>query len=254
MSRKNIVAGNWKMHKTLEESMALTTEIRGMVRDELRGDTQVILIPPFISLAGIARLLEGSAIATGAQNCHWEDQGAFTGEISAGMVKSTGATFVLVGHSERRMYFGETNEQLAMKTKTVIRHGLRPIFCVGESQQEREDKTYFKVIEKQISEGLFQLDRKEFASVVIAYEPVWAIGTGLTASPEDAQEIHHLIRKLVANYYNEEIADNLSILYGGSVKPDNAAQLFAMNDIDGGLIGGASLKARDFIEICKAAR
>jgi triosephosphate isomerase len=254
MSRKKIVAGNWKMHKTLEESMALTTEIRGMVRDELRGDTQVILFPPFISMAGISRLLEGSAIGLGAQNCHWEDQGAFTGEISAGMIKSTGASYVLVGHSERRLYFGETNDQLAKKAKTAIRHGLKVVFCVGESQQEREDKTYFKVIEKQISEGLFHLDRKEFASVVIAYEPVWAIGTGLTASPDDAQEIHHLIRKLVANYYNEEIANGLSILYGGSVKPDNAAQLFAMNDIDGGLIGGAALKARDFIEICKAFR
>jgi len=254
MSRKNIVAGNWKMHKNLEESMALTTEIRGLVRDELRGDTQVILIPPFISLAGMARLLEGSAIASGAQNCHWEDQGAFTGEISAGMIKSTGAAYVLVGHSERRLFFGETNEQLALKTKSVIRQGLKPIFCVGESQKEREDKTYFKVIEKQITEGLFQLDRKEFGSVVIAYEPVWAIGTGLTASPEDTQEIHHLIRKLVASYYNDEIADSLSILYGGSVKPDNAAQLFAMNDVDGGLIGGAALIARDFIEICKALR
>jgi triosephosphate isomerase len=253
MSRTRIVAGNWKMHKNLEESLALTTEIRGLVRDEVNAKVEVILCPPAISLASMHRLLEGTSIRTGAQNCHWEDQGAFTGELAPGMVKSTGATHVIIGHSERRQYFGETDDMLANKAKSAIRHGLKVLFCVGESLQQREDKTFYKVIEKQIREGLFGLDRKEFSSVVVAYEPVWAIGTGLTASPEDAQEIHHFIRRLIADYYNPEIAENTSILYGGSVKPDNAKLLFAMGDIDGGLIGGAALKARDFIEICKAA-
>jgi triosephosphate isomerase (TIM) len=252
MSRKKIVAGNWKMHKTLEESLALTTEIRGMVRDELNGKARIILCPPAISLASMHRLLEGTDIATGAQNCHWEDQGAFTGELSAPMVKSTGAEWVIIGHSERRQYFAETDKMLADKTKSAIRHGLKVLFCVGESLQQREDKSYFKVIENQVREGLFSLDRKEFSSVVIAYEPVWAIGTGLTASPDDAQEIHHFIRKMISEFYNAEIAESTSILYGGSVKPENAALLFSMPDIDGGLIGGAALKARDFVEICKA--
>ena len=254
MNRQKIVAGNWKMHKTLEESQALITEVRGIVRDEYRGEGKVVLIPTFLALPSAVRLLEGSGLLVGAQNAHQADQGAFTGEISAGMLKSLGVQYCLVGHSERRQFVGETNEVCALKVKSVIRHGMKPIFCIGETLEQRESKQYFRAIEEQIVQGLFHLDRKEFAEVVIAYEPVWAIGTGLNASPEQAQEIHAYIRKLLANQYNEEIAATTSILYGGSVKPENAAALFMQADIDGGLIGGASLKARDFIDIVKAMR
>jgi triosephosphate isomerase len=170
------------------------------------------------------------------------------------MLKSIGVEYCLVGHSERRQYFGETNEVCAAKVKSVVRHGMKPIFCVGETLEQRESKQYFRAIEEQIVQGLFHLDRKEFSQVVVAYEPVWAIGTGLNASPEQAQEIHAYIRKLIANQFNEELAASTSILYGGSVKPENAAALFLQADIDGGLIGGASLKARDFIDIVKAMR
>ena len=254
MNRQKIVAGNWKMHKTLEESQALITEVRGIVRDEYRGEGKVVLIPTYLALPSAVRLLEGSGLLVGAQNAHQADQGAYTGEISAGMLKSLGVQYCLVGHSERRQFFGETNEVCAAKVKSVIRHGMKPIFCIGETLEQRESKQYFRAIEEQIVQGLFHLDRKEFAEVVIAYEPVWAIGTGLNASPEQAQEIHAYIRKLLANQYNDEIAATTSILYGGSVKPENAAALFMQSDIDGGLIGGASLKARDFIDIVKAMR
>lgn len=254
MSRKNIVAGNWKMHKTLEESQALITEIRGIVRDEIRGNTQVILCPPFTSLLAAMRLLEGTDIAFGAQNCHFEDQGAFTGEISASMIKSTGAQYVIIGHSERRQMFGETNEITAKKAKIALRQGLNVIFCVGETLEQREDKSYFRVVENQLQEGLFALDRKEFSHVIVAYEPVWAIGTGLTASPEQAQEMHAYIRKVIGTHYNDEIAESTSVIYGGSVKPENAQELFGQKDIDGGLIGGAALKARDFVDIVKAVK
>lgn len=250
--RAKIVAGNWKMNKTLEESQALITEIRGIVRDEHRGETKIIVCPPFVSLASAARLLEGTGIGLGAQNCHFEDSGAFTGEVSAPMVKSTGAEYVIIGHSERRQYFGETNDMTYQKAKAAIRHGLKVIFCVGETLQQREDKTFFKVVEAQLHEGLFGLDRREFSQIIVAYEPVWAIGTGLTATPEQAQEMHHYIRKVIATHYTDEIADETSILYGGSMKPDNAAGLISMADIDGGLIGGAALKARDFADIIKA--
>lgn len=253
MSRTHIVAGNWKMHKTLEESQALITEIRGLLRDEYRGNAKVVICPPFIALPSAQRLLEGTVIETGAQNCHYEDQGAFTGEVSVPMIKSVGAAYVIIGHSERRQYFKETNDLLAKKVKTAIRQGLTVIYCVGETLEERENKTFYKVIENQIAEGLFHLDRKEFTQVVIAYEPVWAIGTGVVATPEQAQEMHSFIRKIVANNYTDEIANNTSILYGGSVKPDNAKTLFSQPDIDGGLIGGAALKARDFVEIVKAS-
>jgi triosephosphate isomerase len=254
MARKRIVAGNWKMNKSLEESQALITEIRGMVRDEHRGQSKVVLFPTFLAIPSATRLLEGTGIGLGAQNCHWEESGAYTGELSASMLQRVGAQYVLVGHSERRQYFGETNETCAQKIKSVIRQGMTAVYCVGETLSQREDKSFFAVIEKQISEGLFGLDRKEFGQVVIAYEPVWAIGTGLNASPSQAEEIHAHIRRLVAHQYSQEIADDTSILYGGSVKPDNAQELFMCPNIDGGLIGGASLKARDFIDIAKALR
>lgn len=250
--RRKIIAANWKMHKNLDESLALVSEVRGMLRDEFYGNTEVVIIPPFTSLSSVKRLLEGTELMMGAQNCHYEENGAFTGEISANMVKSTGCAYVLVGHSERRQFFNETNDILAKKVKSAIRQELKVIYCCGETLQEREDSSYMKVIEAQISEGLFHLDRKEFSNVVVAYEPVWAIGTGKTATPEMANDMHMFIRKVIANFYSEEIAQNTSILYGGSVKPDNATSLFKCSDIDGGLIGGASLKARDFIEIVKS--
>ena len=177
MNRQKIVAGNWKMHKTLEESQALITEVRGIVRDEYRGEGKVVLIPTYLALPSAVRLLEGSGLLVGAQNAHQADQGAYTGEISAGMLKSLGVQYCLVGHSERRQFFGETNEVCAAKVKSVIRHGMKPIFCIGETLEQRESKQYFRAIEEQIVQGLFHLDRKEFAEVVIAYEPVWAIGT-----------------------------------------------------------------------------
>ncbi len=252
--RNKIVAGNWKMHKTLEESLALTTEIRSMLRDEYHGKSEVAIMPPFTSLGSVSKLLEGTEISLGAQNCHEEVSGAFTGEISAPMLKGVGCKYVILGHSERRQIFHENNATLARKVKSAIRHGLKVIYCCGETIDQREDKSFFKVVEAQVREGLFELDRKEFADVVIAYEPVWAIGTGMTATPEMANEMHQFIRKVVADFYSPEIAEGLRILYGGSVKPDNAALLFAKPDIYCGLIGGASLKARDFIEIVKAAR
>ena len=252
--RKKIVAGNWKMNKNLVDSQALITEIRGIVRDEFTGNAEVIVCPTFLALASSARLLDGSHIRLGAQNCHFEDSGAFTGEVSAAMLANLGVHSVIIGHSERRQYFNETNELLAKKTASAIKHGLQVLFCVGETQEERENGSYFQVIQTQVSEGLFALSAKDFAQIVIAYEPVWAIGTGLTASSEQAEEIHAFIRSLITEKFGEEIAQYLSILYGGSVKPDNAAELFGMPNIDGGLIGGASLKPRDFIEIIKAAK
>ena len=252
--RKKIVAGNWKMNKNLTESLSLISEIRSMVRDEIRHNVEVMLFPPFISLASSKKLLEGADLTLGAQNCYHEKNGAYTGEISLGMLDSVGVTAVLVGHSERRSIFNETNDLLAKKTSAVLNAGMTPIYCCGETLGNREDNTYFKVVETQISEGLFHLHEDQFKNAVIAYEPVWAIGTGVTASKEQAQEMHAYIRNIVSNKYGETIANNVRILYGGSVKPDNAKELFASLDIDGGLIGGAALKSRDFLEIIKASR
>jgi triosephosphate isomerase len=250
--RKNIVAGNWKMNGTKEDSQKLVSEIVNMYQDEIRTDTQVVLIPPFIALPEVQRLSKNSGIFTGAQNCHQEISGAYTGEISAAILKSFDISHVIVGHSERRQYFGEDNVLLAKKNDQVLAQQLIPIYCVGETLEERESGKHFEVIEKQISEGLFHLDRETIQKVVIAYEPVWAIGTGKTASKEEAQEIHAFIRSLLANKYGKEAAGHTSILYGGSVKPENARELFAQADIDGGLIGGAALKSRDFIEIVRS--
>lgn len=252
--RKKIVAGNWKMNKNLTESLSLISEVRSMVRDEVRHDVEVIIIPPFTTLAPANKLLEGADLKLGAQNCYHEQSGAYTGEISLPMLESVGVSHVLVGHSERRSIFHEESPMLAKKTTSILNAGMTPIFCCGETMENREDNSYFKVVEKQISEGLFHLHEDQFKHVVIAYEPVWAIGTGATASKEQAQEMHAYIRTLVNNKYGESIANNLRILYGGSVKPDNAKELFNCEDIDGGLIGGAALKSRDFVEIIKASK
>ncbi|WP_164108341.1 MULTISPECIES: triose-phosphate isomerase [Sphingobacterium] len=250
--RKKIVAGNWKMNLGYEDGLSLFSEIVNMVKDEVIGDQEVVVCSPFIHLSSIAKL--GAAVTNvsiGAQNVHQAESGAFTGEISASQVKSVGASYVILGHSERRAYFGETDALLAEKVNVTLKHDLKPIFCIGETKEERESNRFFEVIKTQLDQGVFHLSADEFAKIVLAYEPVWAIGTGLTASPEQAQEVHAYIREVIANRYDATVADNTTILYGGSANPSNAATLFAQKDIDGGLIGGASLKSRDFLEIVK---
>jgi len=251
--RKYIIAGNWKMNMGLTEGIELFSELRKLIHEEVKGEQQVIVCPPFIHINSLAQSLTAhDKLAVGAQNCHQSDSGAFTGEVSAAMLASAGATYVIIGHSERRLYFSESNLQLELKLEVVLKNGIIPIFCIGETLEQRNDGTYFEVIKTQISEAAFQLSETDFGKLILAYEPVWAIGTGLTASPEQAQEIHSYIRNLVAEKYNQRLANNLSILYGGSCNPKNASELFAQADIDGGLIGGASLKARDFVDIIKA--
>lgn len=250
--RKKIVAGNWKMNLDYNEGLALFSEIANMVKDEITGSQQAVICSPFIHLSSLVQLAKGyDKIAVGAQNAHQNESGAYTGEISAKMVKSTGAAYVILGHSERRQYFAEDNQLLAQKTDTALQHGLKPIFCIGETLDEREGEQHFEVIKKQLEEGIFHLSTEQFEQLVLAYEPVWAIGTGKTATAEQAQEIHAFIREQIANKYTQEVADNTTILYGGSCNPKNAAELFAQADIDGGLIGGASLKSRDFLDIVK---
>ncbi|ASU35307.1 triose-phosphate isomerase [Mucilaginibacter xinganensis] len=250
--RKKIVAGNWKMNLDYNEGLSLFSEIINMFKDEATGKQQAVICSPFIHLHSIAQLAKGySNIAVGAQNAHQAESGAYTGEISAKMVKSVGAAYVILGHSERRQYFGESNELLAKKTDTALKNDLTPIFCIGETLQEREANQHFDIIKSQLVEGVFHLGETEFSKLVIAYEPVWAIGTGVTASSAQAQEIHAFIRKEIAAKYNQQVADSTTILYGGSCNPKNAPELFEQPDIDGGLIGGASLKSRDFIDIVK---
>ncbi|MEO6167565.1 MAG: triose-phosphate isomerase [Chitinophagales bacterium] len=251
--RKNIIAGNWKMNKTLQESTQLVEETLQLLAAENLGETLVLFCPPFIALEPVAALIKGKKnIFAAAQNCHWEKTGAYTGEISAAMIKATGATYVIIGHSERRLYFQETNEQLAKKVSAAIAEGLQPIYCCGEPLEVREANTHFELVEKQVREGLFHLTKDDFSKVVIAYEPVWAIGTGKVASDEQAQEIHAFIRNLIRMQYDIETAENTTIQYGGSMKPSNAKGLMNQPDVDGGLIGGASLVAADFAGIIKS--
>lgn len=251
--RKNIVAGNWKMNLNFEEGVSLFSEIVNMVKDEVIGEQKVVVCSPFIHLNTISKLAETSNnVAIGAQNIYQADSGAFTGEISAAQVKSVGADYVILGHSERRAYFGETDAVLADKVNVALKNELVPIFCIGETKEERESGRFFDIIKSQLENGIFHLDANAFSKVVLAYEPVWAIGTGLTATAEQAQEVHAFIRETVAKKYGESVADNTTILYGGSCNPSNASTLFSQKDIDGGLIGGASLKSRDFLEIVKA--
>ena len=247
--RKNIVAGNWKMNKTLEEGVELAKTINRQVNEE---GVVVIICPPFIHLTEVNKIITKDSLFLGAQNCASEASGAFTGEVSAQMIKSTGADYVIIGHSERRSYYGETDATLNKKVKLALQNGLLPIFCCGEVLREREAGIHMQVVKSQIEKGLFDLSEEDFSKVVIAYEPVWAIGTGVNASPEQAQEMHKLIRDLVADKYGNKVAGNLSILYGGSCKPSNARELFANPDVDGGLIGGASLSATEFIGIINA--
>ncbi len=243
--RKNIVAGNWKMNKTLEEGIALAKEVNESLKGaELKCD--VVLGTPFIHLAGVAAVVDKNKLAVSAQNCADKESGAYTGEVSAAMVKSTGASYVILGHSERRAYYGETPEILKEKVLLALKNDLKPIFCIGEVLEEHEKNIHFDVVKSQIVESLFDLSAQDFSKIVLAYEPVWAIGTGKTATPAQAQEMHAFIRKTVAEKYGNEIADDTTILYGGSANPGNAKELFSNPDVDGGLIGGVSLKAGDF--------
>lgn len=247
--RKNIVAGNWKMNKNLQEGISLATELKKKVKNP---KCEVIIGTPYIHLASVSELLKGSVISVAAENCANHVSGAYTGEVSAEMVASTGATYCIIGHSERRSYYGETYEILREKIDLALSNNLRPIFCIGEVKEEREAGKQNEVVKAQLEGSVFHLDADSFGKLVIAYEPVWAIGTGLTATPEQAQEIHAFIRSLIAEKYGKEVAENTTILYGGSCNATNAAGLFANPDIDGGLIGGASLKADDFCAIINA--
>jgi len=249
--RKNIVAGNWKMNKTLQEGVALATELKDALANA-KPNCEVIIGTPFIHLATVSELLKDSVIKVSAENCADKVSGAYTGEVSAAMVKSTGAEYCILGHSERRAYYGETYEILKEKVQLALANDLKPIFCIGEVKEEREAGKQNEVVKAQLEGSVFNLSAEDFGKIVLAYEPVWAIGTGLTATPEQAQEIHAYIRGLVAEKYGNEVADNCTILYGGSCNAKNAAGLFVNPDIDGGLIGGASLKAEDFKAIIDA--
>lgn len=241
------------MNKTLEEGKALASEIINIVSDEVQDDTLIVLNPPFIHLNTIHHLIKDARqVFLGAQNCNENASGAYTGEVSVSMLKSVGVEYVILGHSERREYFEESNELLAQKVNIVLENGLIPIFCCGESLDIREAGTHVDFVSNQLTESLFHLSPEEFSKIVIAYEPIWAIGTGVTASSDQAQKMHAALRKHLASKYGDAIADETTILYGGSCKPDNAKELFANPDVDGGLIGGASLKARDFVEIVKS--
>lgn len=244
-----MVAGNWKMNKNLQEGVALATELKEAVKD---ANCAVVIGTPFIHLATVAELLKDSPIAVAAENCADHDKGAYTGEVSAEMVKSTGAEYVILGHSERRQYYGETYEMLKEKTLLALANGLKVIFCIGEVKEEREAGQQNEVVKAQLEGSVFNLTAEQWANITLAYEPVWAIGTGLTATPAQAQEIHAYIRELVAKQYGAEVADNTTILYGGSCNEKNAAELFANPDVDGGLIGGAALVAEKFLAIINA--
>lgn len=240
------------MNLTLTEGYELAKSIRSLIEHEPNGLPQVILCTPYTHLKGVADILEGSKIETGSQNCSAEHSGAFTGEISVSMIRSTGARWTLVGHSERRTLYGENDALLLNKTNAALDAGLGVVFCCGEILAERESQVHFATIRKQLNDGFFSLPAERFKRVVIAYEPVWAIGTGVTASPQQAQEMHAFIREIVAEKYGSAIADETTILYGGSCKASNAAELFGNDDVDGGLIGGASLKADEFFGIIKS--
>lgn len=242
--RKPIIAGNWKMNKTAAEAVKLIEELKPLVA---KAKPEVVVCVPFTDLAAVGKAIEGSKIKLGAQNVAWADKGAFTGEISAEMLKELGVEYVVIGHSERRQYFGETDESVNKRVKQALANGLKPIVCVGETKLEREKNRTKRVLKKQIVEGLAGVE--DFENLVVAYEPVWAIGTGLTATKEDANATIGYIRRIVGNTFGKEVAKNLRIQYGGSMNAGNAKDLMSMRNIDGGLIGGASLKAEDFSKI-----
>lgn len=250
--RKKIVAGNWKMNMNLEEGLTFAKAIVNYFTVKPAVNGEVIICSPFIHLHGLSEITKGSKVHVGAQNCASEASGAYTGEVSASMVKSTGADYVILGHSERRQYYNEDDRLLSKKTGLALKNGLKVIFCCGEVKEEREKGIHFPVVKKQLENGLFDVIADDMASIVIAYEPVWAIGTGLTATPDQAQEMHNYIRGLLKEKYGAKIAEETRILYGGSCKPSNASEIFSKPDVDGGLIGGASLKLEDFAGIIEA--
>ena len=246
-ARRPLIAGNWKMHGTRAEAEQLLSALKAQVTE--LSDREVVVAPPFTALETASRLLTGSPIRLAAQNLHWEPQGAFTGEVSGRMLTELGCTYVILGHSERRQYFAETDEQVARKVRAAQRDGLAPIVCVGETLEERERGDTLTVIRRQIRGGLHEQEKAAIAALVIAYEPVWAIGTGRTATPDQAQDVHAAIRATVAEMADQPTADAVRILYGGSVKPDNVDGLMTQADIDGALVGGASLQAESFARI-----
>ena len=249
--RKPIIAGNWKMNKTIEESVQLANGIKRSLFD--CDDIEVVLCPPFTSLSDVKDVLLDTRISLGAQNIYWESKGAFTGEVSPVMLKALGCAYVIIGHSERRAYFGETNETVNKKVKAALSEGLSPIVCVGERLEEREDGKTFDVVSQHVEYGLADIAEDEILRVVVAYEPVWAIGTGRNATPEQAEEVHKLIRELLGRKYGRELSEKIRIQYGGSVKPENIEALISERDIDGALVGGASLKEDSFVDMVKRA-
>ncbi|ABS26482.1 triose-phosphate isomerase [Anaeromyxobacter sp. Fw109-5] len=251
MARQKFVCGNWKMHKTVAETAALVRELRSALGDAA-GEVQVAVAPPFTALAAAVEAARGSAIEIAAQDVHWEKQGAFTGEVSAPMLADVGCRHGIVGHSERRQLFGETDEAVRKKVGALLAAGVRPIVCVGETLAEREAGRTLEVVDRQVRQGLAGLSVDELGRLTIAYEPVWAIGTGKTATSAQAQEVHAAIRRILRDV-GAPVADQIRVQYGGSVKPENAAELMAQPDVDGALVGGASLKAADFIAIVKGA-
>jgi triosephosphate isomerase len=249
--RQKTIAGNWKMYKTIPEARELIEALRKNAANIRK--TRIIVCPPALAVPEAVQLLKDSNIAVGAQNLYWEKEGAYTGEISAPMIRAAGASFVIIGHSERRQYFGETNETVNLKLKAALKEGLNPIVCVGETLEQRESDQTRQIIEKQIRGAFRDIETGSFLEIIIAYEPVWAIGTGKTATPEQAQEVHAYIRGLVEKMYDRATASQTIIQYGGSVKPENASDLLSQRDIDGALVGGACLKADSFMSIINSA-
>lgn len=252
--RKHIIAGNWKMNNNLDQTEEFIERLKEKLQSLNLENKRVLIAPSFVNLRSAIRKSEGTKIEIVAQNVHQEKEGAYTGEVSADMLTNIGINTVIIGHSERRLYFGETEELLHKKVKTALSLKMEVIYCFGESLSERENNRHFKVISQQIERVLFSLSSEEIKNIVLAYEPVWAIGTGKTASPEQAEEVHAFVRKLINKQYDNKISENISILYGGSVKPNNAKDIFSKPNVDGGLIGGASLNTKDFSEIIKAIK
>jgi len=250
--RKNIVAGNWKMNKTLQEGIAFINELQTVLADRDTINCEIVIGAPFIHLAAATALLHDKKIGIAAQNCADKSSGAYTGEVSALMVASTGAKYVILGHSERRAYYGETDTILKEKVLLALENELSPIFCIGEVLDERESGRQNEVVRAQIENALFNLSKEDFSKIILAYEPVWAIGTGKTATPAQAQEMHAFIRNTIEGKYGKEVAEDTSILYGGSANASNAKELFSNPDVDGGLIGGASLDVEKFLPIINA--
>lgn len=246
-TRRPLIAGNWKMHKTGEEAVQTVQQLKSLVADVQ--DVEVMVAPPFTALAPVAEALAGSTIALGGQNMHWESKGAFTGEIAPGMLVAAGCRYVIIGHSERRQFFGETDTTVNQKIRAALTAGLQPVFCIGESEAQREAGQTFSVLDKQVQNGLEGLFSQDLQSLVVAYEPVWAIGTGKTATKEQAQEVHAHVRQLIADTVDKHLAETMRILYGGSVNPGNVKALMAMPDVDGALVGGASLDPETFSQL-----